>query len=157
MRSQIDKETTASNGRIDPPGQLTIRRLHPVSVEADGDGTGGANRAGVDQFFHLQETGQATTIVGDPQRHPRSLTGRHHALTFSVVERHWLFHIDRFPCLCHGQCIVLMSIGGRGNIDRVHLGIMDERLGVIIPARDIVATGVIGGQCAITAHDGHQR
>ena len=74
-----------------------------------------------------------------------------------MVHGHRLFHIDRFPRRGHRFGIVGMGIGRRGNIDRIDLGVVDQLLGIVIPAGHPVACGVILGQRPIAAHHRHQR
>src|SRR4030095_6334507 len=44
----------------------------------------------------------------------------------------------------------------RCNIDGVDLRIVDQLIGIVIPARNTVSSSVVGGKLAISTHDGNE-
>jgi len=49
-----------------------------------------------------------------------------------------------------------VGAGRRGDVDCVDLGVGDEGAGVVIPAGDAVAAGVVGGFGTVAAHHGDE-
>jgi len=73
-----------------------------------------------------------------------------------VGARHGLFDIDRLARAQGADGIFGMGVGRRGDIDGVDLRIGDEPVGVSVPARHLVAAGVILRQSGRAAHDRRQ-
>jgi hypothetical protein len=49
-----------------------------------------------------------------------------------------------------------MAVGQRRDVDGVDVGRADDRVGVVVPARDPVASGVVLRQRPISAHHGDE-
>ena len=104
----------------------------------------------------MRSTAPAPANELEPADEPGLLAGGDHGLALGVGAGHRLFHVNRLARSGGAQRIVHVESRWCGHVHGIDLGIVDQRLGVVGPARHVVAAGVILGQRAIAAHHGDQ-
>lgn len=119
----------------------------PMDVSRFADGSG------VEPLFDLEEARQAATVVGDEDGRLAGLEGSEDFLAICEVGRHWFFDTAGFAGCggCYG--VLLVAIGGRGDVDGVDFGGVDQFLGRLENEGDSVARGVVLGLGEVAAHD----
>jgi hypothetical protein len=117
----------------------------------------GSARLGVQQFLHLQETRQRAPVIADPQRDLRGFRRFDHRLALCVVHRHRLFDIDRLAGLGAAHRIVEVAVGQGRDVNRVDIAGIDDGIGVVMPARHLVAFREVLCQGAVAPHHRHKR
>ncbi|MNY35349.1 hypothetical protein D3C86_1697480 [compost metagenome] len=73
------------------------------------------------------------------------------------IQRHRFFDTAMFTRGGHSQGVGVMTVGRRGDVHRVHLGIVDQRLDVGVGPGDAVARSIIGHRLQPSPHHRHQR
>lgn len=155
VRREIDKTPAARDlGNHAPWKVLGVvifgrQRL----IERDRDESEVADRSTIDELLDLEKARKCATIVGDEERNAGLVAGLDHRLAFGKVARHRLLDIHRLACLRSTQRVRAMRIRWRRNVDRVHVGIVDQGVGIVVPGRHSVPLGVVLRSCAIASHD----
>ncbi|MNE11761.1 hypothetical protein D3C80_1045320 [compost metagenome] len=106
---------------------------------------------------HLPEAWQRTSVIGHEQVQPG--IGKHllHFTALPGIQRHRFFHAAMLAGRGHLQSIGVMAVGRRGDVHRVDLGIVDQRLRIGVDPSDAVARGVVGDGFQAPAHHRDQR
>ena len=104
------------------------------------------DRTRLEQLIDLQEARKPAAVIGDEERQAGALERLHHPVAFGAVAGHRLLHVGGLPGGSHRKRVVGMRIGGRGDVDRVHLRVGDEGPRVVVPARNAVAPRVVRRQ-----------
>ncbi|MCY1378257.1 hypothetical protein D9M69_658740 [compost metagenome] len=85
--------------------------------------------------------------------------GKHllHFTALPGIQRHRFFHAAMLAGRSHLQSIGVMAVGRRGDVHRVDLGIVDQRLRIGVDPSDAVARGIIAHRVQSPPHHRHQR
>jgi len=73
-----------------------------------------------------------------------------------VIAGHRFFDIRRLAGGAHFQSHLQMYSRRSRDVNRIDIGVVNKRFGIVIPARHTVPAGVIGRQFTVAAHDGDQ-
>ncbi|KAG1435431.1 hypothetical protein G6F57_021129 [Rhizopus arrhizus] len=154
VRAEIDEQAAAGDRGVGPPEvrRCGMRRVWPVQGRAHAARR--TDRAAVQQLLDLREAGQGASVISNEHRYATACAGLQNAHALAMVHGHGLFDIDRLARRNGLQRVLHVGGGRRGDVDRVHLRIGDERIGIGIPAGNRMAPCVILGQCRIAPHHG---
>jgi len=109
------------------------------------------------EFFYPNVLLHRPPIVRHKHRDPGITPGRYDFFSLQAVKTHGLLDIHR---LSSGNCtkrVIAMTIGMRGDVYCIHLFIVNERIGIVIPPRYAVALGVVCRLFSVAPHYRHQR
>ena len=149
--AEVEQQSATCSSCVNAPGAARIEMPRSaVTVAHLGQP---AQCRGVKEMLHLHKPGQAPPVVGDEQLLPRAGKRLDHAVAFRCVARHGLFDIGGFAGGCDAQRVVTVRFGRRGNVDGVDVGIAEQRVSVVVPARHAMAAGIVGGQRTLAPHD----
>ncbi|MNL30975.1 hypothetical protein D3C87_1527420 [compost metagenome] len=158
MAGQIRKVATTGDRRIGAPVISTV----PVRCRRGfGEGPAQVPDLADPPLFqplpHLPEAWQRTSVIGHEQVQPG--IGKHllHLAALPGIQRHRFLDAAMLAGGGHLQGISVMTVGRRGDVHRVDLGIVDQRLRIGVDPRDAVARGVVGDGFQAPAHHRHQR
>src|SRR5690625_1445984 len=160
---EVVEQVEGVAGEVDEvpaPADLGPHPPRRVGAVVDDGGLGSAHRHRVDLpdgavVQELLDGGKArhgTPVVGHEQRQPGLFGRREHVLALRGRARHRLLDVDRLARRQHPHRVVPVGVGWGGDVHGVHLGVVDERLGVVVPARHAVPAGVVGRLGTVAAH-----
>ena len=153
VRTEVAEVAAARDLRIEPPGSLAITILRRRwTVEHRVYAAYLADSTRIEPRFDLEEAWQHPPVVRDEQRHARLFARDDHRLTFRISARHRLFDVHRFPGLGDRQHVVLVRRRRRGNVNGIHIRVVDQRISVIVPLGDAVTLRVVTRQVAVSPH-----
>ncbi len=155
----VDEETAAGARRVDAPRRRSrvgfLRR--PLRLELAArhhpDRTDGA---ALHQIAHLEEARQRAAIEGDPQRDTGRAARGEHVAALTGIHRHRLLDQHRLARGRAAQHVIAMRVRRRRDVHGVDVVGADDRVGIVVPARNAVAPRVVGGQRAVPPHDRDQ-
>ena len=157
VRTEIEKQAATGVGGGDAP-----RVVCGIGVGGGGRGVAvvdaseladGATLEEVADFF---EARHGAAIVGDEEFLVRGAEGGDHGRALGRVAGHGFFHVARFAGGRGEQGTFEMGTGRSGNVDGIDGGVVHECAGVVVGARDAVASGVVSGEGTVAAHDGDE-
>ena len=158
MGSQIIEVATTGNIWLKAPRQLGCfgivkftRRYGKTNLYID-DFTDGTI---VYQFLDFLEIGQIATVVGHKAGHTRLRTDAVDAGTVLVRGCQRFLYIHRFSSLHSHNRKGSMAAGRRSNIDSIHVGIVNELLGIGIPFRYAVSLSIATRLLLLATHHRH--
>ncbi len=88
---------------------------------------------------------------------PGLLEGLLHGQALPGMQGHGFFHAAMLAGGGHLQAVGVMAVGRRGDVHRVHLGVVDQGLGIGVPAGNAVALCIVAHRLGPAAHHRHQR
>ena len=135
--------------RIAVPGALRTEIAH-LDAQHLADGPA------VEQLLHFQEVGQRPAVIGDKEPLPGAFRRGDHVEALRMVHRHRLLDVDGFSGGQHLQGEFPVAVGRGCDVDDVHAGIGNQRIGVGITLRHAVPAGEIGSLGGVAAHNGRE-
>jgi hypothetical protein len=153
VRAEVDEQPAAADLRLHPPGQVVglPHAWHALGAHADRPRP--ADGAVVEELLDRDEPRHGAAVVRDEERHAGGGARGNHLLGLGGGARDGLLDVDRLARRRGAQHVVVVAVRRRRDVDRVHLRVRDEGVGVVVPARHPVAARVVGGLLAVAAHD----
>ena len=108
-------------------------------------------------LFHLLKTRQRAAIIRNKQRYIGLLESFNHCQTVGVTWCKRFFHTTRFPRCCHFERVFTVTIGWRGNVHRIHVRVMNQRIRIGDIMCNTVPLRIIFNLFCITPHDRGKR
>ena len=110
----------------------------------------------VEQFLDFEEIGQRPAVVGHEEFLPGFFRRCDHFEALGVVHCHRLLDVDGLPGFEGLHREFPVRAGRRGHVDDVHLRVGDQRRGVGVAFRHVVAPCEVGRLLRVAAHDGRE-
>ena len=145
MGGQVVEVATARNVRLQPPWKIAAVLIVKVAgrhTEAYAHIEDLAQQMVVEDALHALEVGQVTTVVGHEAWHARLFRYAVDAYAVVIARSQGLLHVDRLSRPHGHDGKGGMRAGRSGNIYRVHVWVVDERLRVGIPFPYAMPLGV---------------
>ena len=114
------------------------------------------DRPSVEQFLDFEEIGQRPAVVGHEEFLPGFFRRCDHFEALGVVHCHRLLDVDGLPGFEGLHREFPVRAGRRGHVDDVHLRVGDQRRGVGVAFRHVVAPCEVGRLLRVAAHDGRE-
>jgi hypothetical protein len=138
-----------------PPPEISD--VFGPALKPDGGRARRPYRPAVEQLLNRPEARHRPAVVRHEQRHACAGARADHLVALSGCARHRLLHIDGLARSRYAKRVVAVGVRRGGDVHRVDLRIRDQRVGVVIPARDPVPPRVVGGLVPGSTHHRHQR
>jgi hypothetical protein len=115
-----------------------------------------ADDARIDHLLGADKSRQRAPVVRDEQRLGGALERLIHCAALGKAAGHRFFDVTRFPGGCDQLRVLCMPPRRSGDINRIHLRIVDQPLRFVVPLWHPMTPGKILGFGRIAPHDRHQ-
>jgi hypothetical protein len=137
-----------------PVGGIAVEVRYGGTVHPDVHRPHRADDTRIHQFLDFPVIWEHATVVGDKKGYSGLLARRDHVAALLPGSGHRLLDVDGFACGGGLECEFAVRAGRGGDVDGVDVRVGNQRIGVIIPARDVVQSGIFPGFFTGAAHDG---
>ena len=100
---------------------------------------------------------QRAPVVGDPQRDTTRLKRADHTQALGVIECHWLLDETGLASRSDPKGEIAMARRRCRDVDSVDVGVVNQIVGAIVGAGDIMTACIIARLLAVAPHDGDER
>ena len=134
VRTQIEKKSSACDAAIEPPRRSAQAR-RKATAHMNMHGCQATDSIRMNQIANFQKAGKRAAIIRNPKWHAGLAKSLHHANTFSMIHRHWLFNQTRLAGRSHFQSQLAVARRRCRDINGVDVRIIDQVIRCRVHAR----------------------